>query len=146
MRSSLFPDVNVWLALTHNRHAHHAIAVYWFEQSADPVFFCRFTQLGLLRLLTNEPVMGVDVMSQRTAWEAYHCWLEDERVEFQREPEGAEFEKSFQDLSSSSRRSPKLWADAYLAAFAKTAGLTLVTFDRAFQGMASLHAKVLLQD
>jgi hypothetical protein len=29
---------------------------------------------------------------------------------------------------------PKLWADAYLAAFAEAAGLTLVTFDRALAG------------
>ena len=30
--------------------------------------------------------------------------------------------------------SPKMWMDAYLAAFAETAGLTLVTFDRALAG------------
>ena len=30
--------------------------------------------------------------------------------------------------------SPKAWADAYLAAFADAAQLTLVTFDRGFRG------------
>lgn len=143
MKPSLFPDVNVWLALTHGRHAHHPIAADWFCQCEETVFFCRFTQLGLLRLLTNEQVMGVDVMSQRGAWQAYHRWFEDERIEFHREPENPEFEKLFQELSGKARRSPKLWADAYLAAFAKTAGLTLVTFDKAFRGMASVSATVL---
>ena len=146
MKSSLFPDVNVWLALTHNRHIHHRIAAEWFQQSDGPLFFCRFTQLGLLRLLTNEQVMGVDVLGQRAAWQAYHRWFQDERTEFHREPESPEFEKRFQELSSKASPSPKLWADAYIAAFAKTAGMTLVTFDRAFRNVASLSATVLSAD
>jgi hypothetical protein len=35
----------------------------------------RFTQLGLLRLLTNEQVMGPDVLTQRKAWQGYHRWF-----------------------------------------------------------------------
>ncbi len=143
MKLSLFPDVNVWLALTHSRHAHHRIASDWFQQGDETIFFCRFAQIGLLRLLTNEQVMGVDVMNQRQAWRAYRRWYEDGRIEFHREPEVAEFESLFQELSTKPRPSPKLWADAYLAAFAKTAGLTIVTFDRAFQQMASLDVKIL---
>jgi predicted nucleic acid-binding protein len=34
------------------------------------------------------------------------------------------------------RAAPKVWADAYLSAFAETSQLTLVTFDRAFRGKA----------
>lgn len=136
MKPSLFPDVNVWVALTHGRHAHHRIAADWFQQCEEAVYFCRFTQLGLLRLLTNEQVMGTEAMSQSAAWQAYHRWFEDERIDFHREPETPEFEKIFRELSSRSRRSTKLWADAYLAAFAMTAGLTLVTFDRALSKLA----------
>ena len=143
MKLSLFPDVNVWLALTHSRHAHHRIAADWFQQSDEPMFFCRFTQIGLLRLLTNEQVMGVDVMNQRQAWQAYWHWFKDGRIEFHREPEAAEFELLFQEFSTQPRPSTKLWADAYLAAFAKVAGLEIVTFDQAFQGIASLDVKVL---
>ena len=29
-RSSLFPDINVWIALSYEGHAHHATAVKWF--------------------------------------------------------------------------------------------------------------------
>ena len=48
--SFLFPDINVWVALTHGRHVHHDVASDWFESDdADVRFcFCRFTQLGLL--------------------------------------------------------------------------------------------------
>src|SRR5579872_3929708 len=144
MKSSLFPDVNVWLALTHSLHAHHGIAAEWFQSMADTgVFFCRFTQLGLLRLLTSEAVMGAEVMNQRDAWKAYRRWYEDGRIEFHREPESSAFETLFQQFSIRPQASPKLWADAYLAAFAKAAGLTLVTFDRAFPGAGSAAVTVL---
>jgi toxin-antitoxin system PIN domain toxin len=144
MKSSLFPDVNVWLALTHNRHVHHALAADWFQSLSDePIFFCRFTQLGLLRLLTNQQVMGLDVMSQRAAWRANLRWYEDQRIEFHREPESADFERLFQEFSAKPHPSTKLWADAYLAAFAKSAGLTIVTFDKTFLAMAGINAKLL---
>ena len=146
MKSSLFPDVNVWLALTHRRHIHHRIASDWFQERDETMYFCRFTQLAFLRLLTTEQVMGIDVRNQHAAWQAYHRWFADERIEFHREPESPEFEKLFQELSSKGRPSPKLWADAYLAAFARAAGLTLVTFDRGFEVIPSVRAIILRGD
>lgn len=143
MSSSLFPDVNVWLALTHERHAHHTAAARWFAGSDAPTFFCRFTQLGLLRLLTNEQVMGPDLLNQRRAWQAYHRWFEDNRIGFHAEPESTSFERLFQALGTRSRPSTKLWADAYLAAFAQTTGLTLVTFDQGLRAMTSTSLQVL---
>jgi len=144
MKSFLFPDVNVWLALTHSRHVHHGIAAGWFLSLDDePIFFCRITQLGLLRLLTNRQVMGAEVMSQRMAWRAYRRWYDDARVEFHREPESTEFERLFEQFSSRPHLSPKLWANTYLAAFATAAGLTLVTFDRAFEATAGVSVYTL---
>jgi uncharacterized protein len=144
MKSSLFPDVNVWLALTHNRHIHHTLAAEWFESAGGCSFLlCRFTQLGLLRLLTNVQVMGEDTMSQRAAWAVYHRWLEDGRIDFVREPDTGGFDPAFQAASSKQQPATKLWADAYLAAFAKTAGLTLVTFDRHFPRLAGLEIELL---
>jgi len=138
MRSSLFPDVNVWLALTHSLHIHHGIAAEWFHSLPDcNLFFCRFTQVGLLRLLTTAQVMGAELMSQRRAWQVYRKWYEDSRVEFLREPEVAAFETLFHQLSLKPHPSPKVWADAYLAAFAKSSGLTVVTLDRSFPGTGS---------
>src|SRR5262245_442642 len=138
MTSSLFPDINVWLALTYDGHVHHEIAARWLQERDEAVFFCRFTQLGLLRLLTNEQVMRIDVMPQNKAWRAYHRWFEDDRVGFHDEPDSARLGASFEELSTRSRPSTKLWADAYLAAFARTAGLTLVTFDQALRTLPSV--------
>jgi toxin-antitoxin system PIN domain toxin len=143
MNSSLFPDVNVWLALTYERHQHHQSAARWLEEKEAPIFFCRFTQLGLLRLLTNEQVMGADVLSQRKAWQAYHRWFEDDRVGFHDEPDSARLETSFAELSTRARPSTRLWADAYLGAFARTAALTLVTFDQALRTMPSVPVEIL---
>jgi uncharacterized protein len=135
----LFPDINVWVALTHGAHVHHFVAHDWFESVEDDVqlCFCRFTQLGLLRLLTAAAVMGDDVLTQRAAWRVYDRWLQDDRVSFASEPSG--LDRRFRALSRSTHAAPKAWADAYLAAFAEAAPMTLVTFDRAFRGkVASL--------
>lgn len=136
-RLFLFPDINVWVALTYDRHVHHGIARTWFEGLAPTarLFFCRLTQLGLLRLLTAPAVMGPDrAQSQQEAWKAYDLWLADERIEFLEEPNG--IETQFRFLTRSLQAAPKDWADAYLAAFAQTWRLTLVTFDQGFQNKA----------
>jgi predicted nucleic acid-binding protein len=39
--------------------------------------------------------------------------------------------------------SPKIWNDAYLAAYALAAGLSLVTFDRGFAGYEELDHTIL---
>ena len=142
--SFLFPDINVWVALTHGGHVHHFVAHDWFEALDDRArfCFCRFTQLGLLRLLTAEAVMGDEVLTQMSAWSVYDRWLQDDRVTFVDEPTG--LDRKFRALSRSRQASPKAWADAYLAAFADASSMTLVTLDRAFRGKAG--SLILLQD
>jgi toxin-antitoxin system PIN domain toxin len=137
MRLFLFPDVNVWLALTYQGCVHHRAAKAWFDSLASEaqLFFCRVTQLGLLRLLTTEAVMGKDeVMSQAEAWAAYDRWLEDDLVSFLSEP--PEIDQAFRALSRLKHPAPKDWADSYLAAFAVASDLRVVTFDRALQAKA----------
>jgi toxin-antitoxin system PIN domain toxin len=135
-KSFLFPDINVWVALTHGSHVHHFVASDWFASLRIDVRFgfCRFTQLGLLRLLTAEAVMGDEVLSQVEAWDVYDRWLTDDRVTLLEEPPG--LERRFRTLTKRRQASPKAWADAYLAAFAEASQVTLVTFDRAFRGKA----------
>ena len=143
-RSFLFPDINVWVALTYERHVHHDVAADWFE-SLDGnarLHFCRHTQLGLLRLLTSEAVMSDEVMTQKGAWFLYDRWQADDRVGFADEP--PELEHRFRALSRRNQSSPKAWAGAYLAAFAAASQMTLVTFDRSFRGQAP--AMILLGD
>jgi uncharacterized protein len=132
-KSFLFPDINVWVAVTYDRHVHHGPARKWFLSldGSSQVFFCRFTQLGLLRLLTTEAVMGPDrVLSQQDAWEVYDRWTEDPRISLI--GESPSLEPEFRSLSRLNRPAPKDWADSYLLAFANSSELTLVTFDRGF--------------
>jgi len=53
------------------------------------------------------------------------------RISFLLEPH--ELESEFRSRSRLSTSSPKVWADAYLLAFAAVAGLKLVTFDKALK-------------
>jgi toxin-antitoxin system PIN domain toxin len=134
-RSFLFPDVNVWVAMTYGGHVHHSIAKAWFNEldMEARVCFCRFTQLSLLRLLTTEAVMGADeVMTQNQAWEAYDRWLVDSRVIFLEE--SSNLDAAFRSFSAQRHPNPKTWSDSYLAAFATLSDLSFVTFDRGFQG------------
>jgi toxin-antitoxin system PIN domain toxin len=127
-----FPDINVWIALTYEGHVHHRVARAWFDTLGGGVrlFFCRITQLGLLRLLSAEAVMGRDeAMSQSEAWETYDSWLGDYRVDFLDEP--VALEPAFRSLTRLRHPAPKDWADSYLASFGSTSQLTVVTFDRA---------------
>jgi uncharacterized protein len=134
--TSLFPDINVWVALTYEGHVHHATAATWFTELPPDVTlaFCRFTQLGLLRLLTTAVVMGDEVMTQPQAWAAYDRWRQDPRVTLVDEPR--EIETRFRALTRRRQPATKDWADSFLAAFAMTGQLTLVTFDRGLQAKA----------
>jgi len=132
MNALNFLDANVWVALLWNRHVHSEVANHWFEAaSSEQFFFCRFTQVTVLRLLTTEQIMGRDAKTMAGAWALWdHIWA-DERVAFLPEPDG--LEREFRSRSRLTTRSPKVWADSYLLAFAATAGVKLVTFDRALK-------------
>jgi toxin-antitoxin system PIN domain toxin len=132
MNTLNFLDANVWLALVWSRHVHSERATLWFEQVGEQqFFFCRFTQLTVLRLLTTEQIMGKDAKTMSEAWDLWDRIWADSRIVFLPEPD--DLEKEFRSRSRLSSPSPKVWADAYLLAFASVAGLKLVTFDRALE-------------
>src|SRR5438445_12566881 len=127
--SLVFPDVNVWLALTYQRHVHHVLAHDWFDDEPDALrYFCRFTQLGLLRLLSTAAVMRGEVMTQVEAWRTYDHLLGDDRVAFLEEPVGVE--GRFRLETRLRHPAPKDWADSYLVEFAAASGPTLLQVDR----------------
>ena len=101
------------------------------------VWRCSFVRAPAAKL-TTEAVMGPDVLSQEQAWGAYRQLLANARVDFHPEPGDDRFEGVFESLSATGAASPKRWADAYLAAFASTAGLRLVTFDVALSSLAGV--------
>jgi len=124
-------DANVWLALAAEAHPHHVRArAYWENQAASATAFCRLTQLAFLRHLTNQTIMGDQALSPSAAWKKLQEFLALPEVKSLAEPEG--LDGRLGDFCNLGRTSPNLWSDAYLAAFAKCAGLRLVTFDQGF--------------
>lgn len=117
-------------------HEHSEKSRRWFEASADEqFFFCRFTQIAVLRLLTTERVMGANTRGMDAAWKLWDETTADSRISFLDEP--ALVGETFRLLSQLPSATPKVWADAYLLAFASVAGLKLVTFDRALKARGS---------
>ena len=135
-------DVNFLLALCYEGHVHHPPALSWFNQLDElDVILCRSTQLGLLRLLCNSTVMAADVCTLQKAWDVYDLLSSDPRFEFSIEPDG--LEPFLRQYTTSGLTSPKLWQDAYLAAFARAGKLRLVTFDQGFGQFEGLQLTLL---
>jgi toxin-antitoxin system PIN domain toxin len=136
------PDVNVWLALAFDSHQHHEPSVAWFRTARDETcFFCRLTQSGFLRLSSNPSVLGSAAVSLADAWRGYDALFADPRVAFVEEPE--DIEPQWRSLTQSSLFSPKVWTDAYLAAFARCAGLEVVSFDQGFAQYTGIRITIL---
>jgi toxin-antitoxin system PIN domain toxin len=141
-------DSNVWLALALSKHAHHSATRGWLETVKEPasVLFCRATQQSFLRLLTNASVLspyGNLPLTNRQAWSAFEAFLSDDRIAWADEPAGVE--PSWKKLALRGTASPKLWMDAYLAAFALTGRHRMVTTDAAFRQFQGLDLLVLGQ-
>jgi len=136
------PDINVWLALAFEIHAHHRAAKAWFEGAEpDSCVFCRLTQQGFLRLATNPAIFKGEAVAMDVAWTCYDKLLEDERVYFMREPEG--LEEAWRTYTWNRGYSHKVWNDAYLAAFAQVANLQIATFDRGFKQYTATQIAIL---
>jgi toxin-antitoxin system PIN domain toxin len=138
------PDNNVWLALALSDHSAHAAAHQWLDAQPRDVLFCRATQQSLLRLLTTDAVTapyGIPALSNRDAWSWYERLAGDKRIAFAEEPNGLEVH--WKKLATRRTASPKLWMDAYLAAFAITGNHQLVTFDADFKQFKGLDLLVL---
>ena len=135
-------DANVWLALAAEAHAHHGRAkAYWENEPAPVSAFCRVTQLAFLRHLTNKAIMGDQVLSPAAAWKKLQEFLALPEVNCLAEPPG--LDERLGDFCNVGRTSPNLWTDAYLAAFARCAGLRLGTFDQGFSRFKGLELLIL---
>ena len=121
-------DVGVWLAAVWGRHARHPVAAGWFGKEADDILFCRITQMGLFRLLSNPTIMGDDAINRSQAWRTFDQLWADERVLWADEP--AELDAVWRAISARDDKCHKLWTDDYLAAFAQASDAALVTLDR----------------
>jgi predicted nucleic acid-binding protein len=96
-------------------------------------------------LLTNTAVLspyGNPPLSNRQSWAAYEALLADDRIVFRSE-EPAGLEAQWRRLALRETASPKLWMDAYLAAFALAGGYRMVTTDTAFKQFGGLDLELL---
>jgi toxin-antitoxin system PIN domain toxin len=142
----MLADSNVWLALALSKHEFHGAARDWIDRQKAPetVDFCRATQQSFLRLLTTDAVFapyGIPPLSNQAAWKAYEGFLADDRIAWASEPRG--LDHVWRKLAAKTRASPKLWTDAYLAAFSIAGGFRLVTTDRAFRQFKGLDLVLL---
>jgi len=144
--SLYFPDLNVWLALSDGGHPHNVVARVWLDSLAptERLLFSRYTQIGLVRLLTNTAVMGEQTLTIGQAWAVYDQWLADPQVEFCAEP--VRVEESFRLATEpfAGKAASKWVGDCWLLAFAQASHSRLVTFDRALSEFAEMqgHAVV----
>ncbi len=136
-------DVNFLVPICYDHHVFHPHAVDWLQSHnrAGEFAVCRVSQLGLLRLLNNPAAMREDVLTVDEVWRVFDALMQDDRFTFIGEPLG--LEAALRRLLRGAAFSPKRWQDAYLAAFAITAGLRLVTFDGAFRQFDGLDVALL---
>ena len=135
---SFFPDLNVWLALSVAGHSHSTAAWNWLAglTGDSRLIFSRYTQVGLLRILTNQAAMGQKTLALQKAWDVYERWLDDPRVEFYPEPRG--MDAAFREATAPFAAKPasKWVGDCYLLAYARQSDASLVTFDKALLEIA----------
>jgi len=138
----VLPDINVWIALVFDAHPQHQAAQQWRSSAGDEhLAFCRLTQQGFLRLITNPAVLGSEALTLASAWELYDRLQALSYVTYLPEPGG--IEQPWREYTSSRMYLPKIWNDAYLAAFALRSACRLVTFDRGFTQYSQTECTVL---
>ncbi|MBK6998659.1 MAG: PIN domain-containing protein [Rhodoferax sp.] len=146
MQASLF-DTNVWLAAVFPKHLFHQIAQQELVQStaAQPVVWCRATQQSFVRLASTASLhraYDAQGLTNRSVLAVLDALQALPQVTWRDEPQG--IFGLWRTLAALDSASPKVWMDAYLAAFAIAAGLRMVTLDRDFQTFVSHGLDLLL--
>jgi uncharacterized protein len=132
---SLF-DSNVWLALTFSAHPHHSLAKEVFAAASkdNPACFCRATQQSFLRLATTPALLrayGAEGFTNQDAVSLIATLAKLPRIRLL--PEPPDLEPLWLGLAGLPSSSPKVWMDAFLAAFAIRHETEFVTLDRDFR-------------
>jgi toxin-antitoxin system PIN domain toxin len=129
-------DSSVWLAAVFPQHPHHVRAQEELSIATPlaPAVFCRATQQSFLRLITTPQILrayAVEAMTNRSAWKTFELLRAHSSIVVHDEPPGTV--ALWHRLAAGDTASPKVWMDAYLAAFAISGGLSVVTLDRDFK-------------
>ena len=147
--SAFLLDSNIWVALAFEKHPAHLSALDTFANASPtrPACFCRATQQSFLRLASTPAIFrsyGVSAMTNDDVLRSFELFTSLETVAFRDEPSG--LAALWPRLAARSSASPKVWMDAYLAAYAITAGLTMVTADSDFKGFKAGGLDLVLID
>ena len=140
-------DSNVWLALTFSAHPHHLLAKEIFAEASaeNPASFCRATQQSFLRLSTTPTILttyGAEGFTNQDAAKLIQTLSGLSVVITLEEPSG--LESRWLELARLPSASPKVWMDAYLAAFAILHRMEFVTLDRDFRNFEKHGLKLRL--
>lgn len=140
-------DTSVWLPAIFKRHQFHDIARKTLQQATktEPAIFCRATQQSVLRLMSTAGIArtyGEQPLTNRDAWLTLDALQTLPQVAWRDEPTGVL--AHWRNLAALDSASPKVWMDAYLAAFAIAGGLRLVTLDSDFKNFESQGLKLTL--
>lgn len=144
--SAVLFDLNVWIALAFTTHPKHAQAKIAFESASreSPTVFCRATQQSFLRLVTTSAIQkcyGSERISNALAWDRWEYLAAMPQVLFLGEP--PDLEMHWAGYATLKTPAPKVWMDAYLAAFARGYAIQMLTLDRDFENFADLDVRIL---
>lgn len=143
-----FVDTNVWIAFHFKSHPHHALAAEFMRRRSvdEPANLSRPIELSWLRLVTTAVICrsySAASLTNPAAIEALHIWRTKPSVRcLDAEPEGTR--ELWLGLAAIPSASPKVWMDAYLAAFAIRAGLPFATLDTDFRRFEASGLQLLL--
>jgi toxin-antitoxin system PIN domain toxin len=136
---SLF-DSNVWIAAIFTTHPLHQEAQTALQDAtpAKPAVFCRSTQQSVLRLASTPALLktyGAEGLTNRDALVVLDDLLALAQVCEREEAPGTVV--LWHRLATRDTASPKVWMDAYLAAFAIGGALRFVTLDHDFKSFVA---------
>jgi toxin-antitoxin system PIN domain toxin len=128
-------DTNLWIALSFTNHPHHLETQREYASATPlkPAVFCRPTETSFLRLSTTPAILrqyGEDALTNDEALDLLRKYLALPNITIRDEPAGTV--PLWHRMAARPTSSPKVWADAYLAAFAIAGRFTFTTFDRGF--------------
>jgi uncharacterized protein len=133
-------DTNVWLAAVFPAHSSHGLAKQVLAQPmpGQALVWCRATQQSFLRLVSTPTVhkaYGSAKKTNRDALDMLDALNALPQVAWREEAPGVY--DLWRKLARLDSASPKVWTDAYLAAFALAGGMQLVTLDSDFKNYVS---------
>lgn len=135
MSASLI-DTSVWVASVFPHHPAYRLAQNELGKATkkQQAYFCRATQQSFLRLITTPQLLrhyDAEGFTNRAALRELQLLSTRPEVAEMDEPPGTEV--LWHGIASVDTASPKVWMDAYLAAFAITGNLRFVTLDKDFK-------------